>query len=383
MQKGANGAERAVMSAPIRVGIDARKLDDYGIGTYLGQLIAHLARPGSPLDLVAYHPHPDPPPLKTAGHVAWVKQSAPAYSIREQFALHRQARRHGLHLLHIPHYVVPWIAPCPMVVTIHDVIHLLFAENLPGAAARIYARLMLNRAAATARRIITVSQSSKRDLMQHLDVPEGKITVIPLGLPPDCRPGAIEGQPASVTAGCGIDGPFLLAAGNFRQRHKNLPLLLEAYRLLRQTLPSAPVLVIAGDLPSQGRHCEPLSRDGVICLGRISRVQLISLYRAAEAFVSPSSYEGFGLTVLEAMGCGLPVVAADCAAVREVADGAALLAAPGDARDMAGAMGRVLSDEGLREDLSRRAIARSRRYSWDEHARRTLAVYQEALGLNP
>ncbi|MEE8555492.1 MAG: glycosyltransferase family 1 protein [bacterium] len=369
---------------PAPIGIDARKLGDFGIGEYLRHLIGHLPAAGPEREYVLFHRGDAPAEWRGVANLRPVRDDAPPYSLREQWSLSRNPRRHGLGLLHLPHYVVPVLPSGPHVVTVHDTIHLAFPENLPGPAARWYARFMLGRAVRTSRRILTVSEYSKGQLMARLGVPEEKIAVIPLGRPPDARPDCENMEEGGVPGQYGLARPFLLHVGNLRMRHKNLPTLLAAYTLLRQRHRLDPPLALCGGGGAESvwagieRLPGELRRD-VRVLGFVPRAHLMALYRAAAVVVCPSLDEGFGLPALEAMGCGTPVVAAEAGALPEVLGGAGLTVPPREPEAFAQELARVLTDGALRETLVRRGLARAAEFSWAEHARRTVQVYREAL----
>jgi alpha-1,3-rhamnosyl/mannosyltransferase len=383
--------------APFRIGVDARKLGDYGIGDYLWNLLEHLRRIDAVNRYVLFHqtagsagrPAPPPefsplPPGTVAGPPAlWVRSDAAKYSLAEQVALPWLAWRHKLDLLHCGHYVTPLVRVCPLVVTIHDVIHLVLGRNF-SPAARAYARFMMRRAGAGARRIITISEGSRQDILEYTGADPARVVTIHVGLAEDCVPVRDPGRLEAARLRYGIPGPYLLFVGNVRMRHKNVVTLLRAFRLLRERRRDPLTLVLVGGIPPGGPGAELLAAAGpawadVRMAGYVQREDLPALYSGAELFVWPSLYEGFGIPPVEAMACGTPVVSSSAPVMPEVLGDAALLVEPLAPEAYAAAIERVLDSSALRAELIARGFAQARRYSWSEHARRTLAVYGEVL----
>ena len=316
-----------------------------------------------------------------------VLSSAPKYSLREQYALYRFSR--GLDLLHLPHYVIPLRSACPLVVTIHDLIHIKLPHRLGGVAQR-YARFMLHQAARQAQRIITVSEHAAADICQELGVSRQKVTVIPNGID-ECFHHARDGLRPNTTTPeiltrLGLrSADYILTVGNPRMPHKNLALLLRAYRLLcAESTSPPPVLIIAGGAPPPALRAnlndvlgEYISR--VHFVGRITSADLPYLYARARVFVWPSLYEGFGLPPLEAMASGTAVVSSDASAMPEVLGQAAHYADPHDVRAWAQALALVLTNRSYRQRLVERGIRQAQRYRWPQHVASTLEVYDEVL----
>ena len=368
-----------------RIGIDARKLGDFGIGEYLTRLIEELALLEPWCDFMLLHQLDGPPPTLPP-HMTWHRNDAGKYSLREQFSLPWQAWRAGLSLLHLPHYVTPLWSPSPLVVTVHDVIHLRFADQL-SVAARAYARFMIAHAARSARHIITVSEHSRDDLVALAGADPAHITVVHNGITQDAHP--IDADLARATARevLGWEGPFLLTVANTRMGHKNLPRLVEAFAQVTAEVDAGLRLVIVGGAPpptlqqTVARALGP--RAGLVVFpGYLERSALLALYNACHAFVWPSLYEGFGLPPLEAMACGSPVISSDASVMPEVLGEAVHYCNPMDAVDMARAIREVLGDADLRERLIRRGRRQAAQFTWAEAARKTAAVYRHVLGMS-
>ena len=370
----------------MRIAIDARKLHDFGIGTYVRNLLRHLARQDARNEYVVFcRPADREYVAELGGNIRPVVESAPAYSIREQYRLPLALRRERIDVFHAPHYVLPPLTPCRSVVTIHDCIHLMFPQYLPGRLAHAYARGVLWAAVRRSDRILTVSEASKRDILRFFSVSAGKVEVIPNGIDERFRLVPSDEEIARVRERYLLHDPFLLYAGNIKP-HKNLERLIEAFHLLRQRGHEHLRLLIIGNevskYPTLRRMVHHFKLHAYVrFLGFVPDQMLAVLYRLADVFVFPSLYEGFGLPPLEAMASGTPVVTSNVSSLPEVVGDAALLIDPYDTGSIAGAIERILSDPALREDLVRRGQARAREFSWERSVARIRSVYEEVAGL--
>jgi glycosyltransferase involved in cell wall biosynthesis len=369
----------------MRVAVDARKLHDFGIGTYIQELLLVYLALGVPEELVAYLPPGSAlssPPRPTARLLSRVEQARP-YSLGELWRLALATRRDRADLFHAPHYVCPPVLPCPAVVTIHDLIHLRFPEHRKSRWAPLYARVMLHLAVRRAAGVITVSASTGRDLETWLRVPAARVRVIPNGVAPRFRPAEDPEAPEAGLAALGLAAPYWLFVGN-PLPHKNLGRLLDAFAGLPKALGR---LALAG-IPTTAR---PAVEQACAMRGLAGRVLVLApqpaehmplVYQGSMALVCPSLWEGFGLPVLEAMACGTPVVAADRGALPEVLGGAGLLVDPTNVDAVRDAMYNVAVDQSLRAVLRAAGLARARAFSWRATADATLAVYREVLARN-
>ena len=316
----------------MRVGIDARKIADFGIGTYIRGLLTALVDLGD-LDYVAFAPADASLP----SGVEHVVVDAPHYSVRELFAVGRAADRARLDVFHAPHYVVPFTR-VPVVVTIHDLIHLHRRNPLQ----RMYAKTMIDRAIRKARRVLTVSETVARELACDAVVtPNGIDEVF---------------QPANAPR------EHFLYVGNDKP-HKNVSALVDAFT----RVPDAK-LVLVGAPFDRFR-----GRERVDVRGFVSTSELVSLYQRAIALVMPSIEEGFGLPAAEAMACGAPVITSRAAALVEIT-GDAALHVDDDALD--DAMLRVARDETLRATMIAKGLERARNFTWKRCAMLTRDVFR-------
>jgi len=368
----------------VRIGIDARKLHDFGIGTYIRNLLRQLARLDRTTEFVVLCRPEDREGLASLGeNFRAVSESAGNYSVAEQVRVPLALRRERVTLFHAPHYVLPPLVRCKSVVTIHDCIHLMFPQYLPSRAALAYARTAIALAARRATRIITVSESSKRDIVRLVEVRPEKIDVIYNAYDERFGVEPREEDVVRVRERFQLNDEFVLYAGNVKP-HKNLERLIQAFDLVRQRGLHHLKLVIIGDEVSRyaslrrAVHRHQLHKY-VRFLGYLPEETLAVMYRLAGVFVFPSLYEGFGLPPLEAMASGTPVVTSNVSSLPEVAGDAALLVDPYDPGAIADGIYRVLSDEGVRRDMRRRGLERARQFSWETSVRRIRDIYNEAV----
>lgn len=365
----------------MRIGVDARMLFMSGIGTYLRNLLGGLARLDGETEYVLFLRPADRERYILPGpNFRAVGQDAAPYSLAEQAALPAAVARERLDLVHHPHYFAPWLGRTPMVATIHDLIHQLFPGMLRFRAMSWLAWAAARRTARRARLVLTVSEHTRRDLIAHLDLPPEKVRVTPNALPPGWGEGAPPPPPPSAAVLAGA--PFFLHVGNHKA-HKNLPLLLEAFAWVRrQDGGKGARLALTGDRGGLEAHLRLHGLgEEVVFLGEVPNPALEGVYAAARALVFPSRYEGFGYPPLEAMGCGTPAVVSDAASLPEVVGEGGIIVPVNQARPLGEAMLRLLADDALRQELSRKARERARAFSWEALAGGTLAAYREALAV--
>ena len=368
----------------MRIAIDARKLRDYGIGTYIRNLLRHLARLDANTEYIVLCREEDCAFAAELGeNFRAVPERSGSYSVREQLAVPLDLRRERAHLFHAPHYVLPPLTPCRSVVTIHDCIHLRFPQYLPNQLAYAYARTSLWVAAHRSVRILTVSEASKRDILTYFRVPASKITVIPNAIDERFNEEPPADEVMRVRERYQLNDPFVLYAGNIKP-HKNLERLIEAFHIIRRgDLEHVKLLIIGDEISKYATlrravHKYKLHKH-VRFFGFVPDATLAILYRLARVFVFPSLYEGFGLPPLEAMASGTPVITSNVSSLPEVVGDAAMLIDPYEPDAIAGAMRRVLADDRLRDDMRERGLARVREFSWGRSVRRVREIYEEVL----
>ena len=366
----------------MRIAIDARKLHDFGIGTYIRNLIRHLARLDDQTEYVLLCGREDCSLTDQLGeNFRAVPENSPPYSVTEQLRIPLRLRRERIDLFHAPHYVLPPLTPCRSIVTIHDCVHLMFPQYLSNRLAHTYALAAFWVATRRSTRILTVSEASKRDILRFFKVPPEKVTVIPNAIDERFRTAPAEEEVVRVRERYQLSDRFVLYAGNVKP-HKNLERLLDAFFILRREgVDDLKLLIIGAEISKYATLRRAVHRYNlhkhVRFLGFVPDATLAVLYRLADAFVFPSLYEGFGLPPLEAMASGTPVLTSNVSSLPEVVGDAAILVNPYDPRSIADGMRRLLTDATLRHDLKARGLARSHQFSWDRSVSRIREIYGE------
>jgi glycosyltransferase involved in cell wall biosynthesis len=305
--------------------------------------------------------------------------------VRIPLTLSAELRRNPVDVLHVQ-FTAPPFSPCPVVVSIHD----LSFEHLPQTfkwRSRKQLRITVRRSARQAAQVIALSEHARNDIIETYQVDPEKITAIPLAASAQFRPVSSNEELQRVRHTYGIKGEYILSVGAIQPR-KNLGRLITAYERLRRLNPDSnlPKLVLAGKCAwlydETLRTIKELDlTDSVILTGYVPESDLPALYSGAVCFVYPSYFEGFGLPPLEAMQCGTPVIVGNQTSLPEVIGDAGILVDPFDVEALAAAIGKVISDSDLRERLGVQGLARAKLFEWQETARRTLAVYHKAAGI--
>jgi glycosyltransferase involved in cell wall biosynthesis len=282
-------------------------------------------------------------------------------------------------ICHFTNYLAPLFSTTPSLVTIYDMT-LFVTPRFHNFKKIALDRTLIPHVARRARAIITVSNSARDDIVRLLRVPREKVHVITGAVSSDFRPVNDAARIEAVRARYGLQQPFILYVGTIEPR-KNITRLVQAFaRLKKAGLPHK--LAIVGQ---PGWHCAPIFaeverlglRNEVIFTGYVAFEDLPVLYSAAESMAFPSLYEGFGLPVIEAMACGAPVVTSRSSSLMEVAGDAGLLVDPRSVGELATALRRLHEEPDLREELSRRGLARAAEFTWERSARATLDLYDE------
>jgi glycosyltransferase involved in cell wall biosynthesis len=384
----------------VKIGIDARFLthpQKGGFKTYTEQLVAALAEIDAENEYILYLDRPPTEWTRLPNRPNFSSRTVPGLlpvfgmAWREQVGLARQVARDYLNLLHSPSLTAPLYLACPSVVTIHDVIWLFpetFSNGKPPPVSRKmmewYYRVVPRQAARNASAILTVSEAAKASIVECLKLSADRVFVTPEAASPIYRP--VNGAPQTETLGkFNLPAEFILAIGSADPR-KNIATLLEAYARLPLDLRAKHKLAIVWthDLleAEMAKQVVKLGlTDQVHFLQGVTDDDLVLLYNAAALFVFPSLYEGFGLPLLEAMACGTPVIAGNNSSIPEIAGNAAILIEAQDARVLACAMTRVLTDEAIYAALKRKGLEQAAGFSWGKCAHQTLAAYRQALTL--
>ncbi|MDB5099851.1 MAG: glycosyl transferase, group 1 [Cyanobacteria bacterium RYN_339] len=350
----------------MRIGFDARLWHHTGIGRYLHNLLAELAD----ADWTIWVAPADVAAARAAWPAARIEPCpAPVFSLREQIFWARTLPKAGLDLFHAPHLNIPLACPVPLVVTLHDLIPLRFPGTHNSGLGTLYFGLMARLAVRRARRVIAVSEHTRKDLVALLQADPARIDVVLQGA--DLRFAAPQPRRER--------GRYVLYAGQWK-RYKNVETLITAFA----RLPADVRLVLAGRVDPHAVHVPALiQRLGLAprieLPGYLPEADLVALFQGASLFAFPSRYEGFGLPPLEAMAAGVPVVCSDAASLPEVVGDAAVKVAPDDVDGWARAMQAVLDEPALRDRLVQAGHARVAALPWSLTARRTAEVYRSAL----
>lgn len=383
---------------PLRIVIDARRIRDFGIGTYTRSLLHALGGIDTENHYILISRPEDARTITgLPGNFETAVYSRPEEDYAEHIAFPMYLRSLHPDLVHIPLNRVPLCMMKPYVVTIHDMASLLYDRR---SGARMEARRFLfRRGLVRADRVIAVSDATRRDVQKILGVPSERVRLVYNAPNPeffahrrvaDARvAGGPEAQAVErkrILERYSIHYPFLLYAGNIRPQ-KNIPRLVEAFAVVRAQLADHPVykdlrLIIIGDeisLYPAVRQAVIKSRveEAVRFMGFVPFDTLRSFFESASAFVFPSLYEGFGLPPLEAMASGTPVVTSNVSSLPEVVSDAAMLVNPENVFDIARGIKEVLLDEELRKKLIRRGQEQAARFSWERTAREVLEIYRE------
>ena len=372
----------------MRIAFDATSIPRLmaGAGVYTDNLIRALARVDSENEYVVFARSDafdglarERPSIRVARVGARFRAARLAW---EQLVLPSQLRARAIDVLHSPHHTTPLLTiGCRRVVTFHDLTFFILPERYPRSRL-LYFRSISWAAAKAAAMLICPSQAVRDDIVRILHAPPEKVRAIAEAAAPAFR---IIDDPAVLDRlryNHLLPDRFILSVGSL-EPGKNRTTLLKAFAELRRRGVEHK-LAVAGQRAwkcgSDFRLAEELGLKGeVIFTGYVAPEEMPALYNAADLFVFPSLYEGFGLPVLEAMACGVPVVASNVSSIPEVAGDAALLTDPRDADALCDTMERALKDSGLKSDLRQRGLERAATFSWEKAARETIAVYEEAV----
>ncbi|MCI0724723.1 MAG: glycosyltransferase family 4 protein [Acidobacteria bacterium] len=359
--------------------IDARWLHS-GIGTYVSGLVRSLGRDRNGLR------------LKTIVRQQDVGRFAPfcdevevvnttIYTLREQIQIPWAARR--CDLLHVPHYNAPLLYAGKLVVTICDLVHISEPSLRWTLKSWLYARPMLHLVARKADHIVALSAHVKAEIVERLGVSPAKVSVIHCGVDSQFRPLEPKDCAETVASELGITRPYILFVGNLKP-HKNVPTLLRAFALLRSRRNFDHRLVVVGEdaqgTPELKQEASHLGLDSAVSfLPHVPDRLLPKVYGAADLLVVPSTMEGFGLPVVEAMACGTPVICSRAGSLPEVAGDAAEYFEAPSVEELAESIGRVLASPERQMVMRQKGLERVRHFSWEKCAKQHIEVYRQLL----
>lgn len=346
----------------MRIGIDVRKIADYGIGTHIRNVVLPAASLARNHEFTLYY---DPSnTVEANSYFRWVPENSAKYSVWEHFSLARKAKMDGVELFHSPHYTLPLMVNCPSVVTVHDMIHLKFPEYFPAWKVQA-AKYVMKQAAHKARKIIAVSETTREDLLEWFPGIAEKIKMIYNRLSQEW----FQAPPQINLQDLGIPADFLLYVGNFK-RHKGIDTLIDSY----SRRPDLPPLVLVGQGHQMDHELSTriLATPNVRLLGFAEGKFLRKLYSQAILFVFPSLYEGFGYPPLEAMASGCCVLSSDAPAMKEVLGNSAEFFERGNAEDLIAKIQLLLADSVRRKALISLGLERAKSFATDESPRQLI-----------
>lgn len=354
----------------MRVLLDCRMAAWSGVGRYTRGLARGLAR-RTGFDLVQVVGGDVEPPAPDA---AWLRARGGVLTPGGSMELGRLVREVAPDVTHCPHYPTPFPTPHPLVVTIHDLGPLLVEGVMPSPLKRAVYRHWNNEALRLADRVIVPSEFTAGTVREFAPAAASCVRVV--GEAAD----DFTAGPSSSLPAAAVGAPYVLSMGNTRA-HKDLPTLLHAFSEVARSHPDLRLVLVGEERPGYvaGVIGGDPAAGRVAFSGPVDDPALRALYSGAAVFAFPSRFEGYGLPPLEAMSLGTPVVCAEAASLPEVVGDAALLFAPGDGRELAALLTRVLDEPTLADDLRARGRERARAFTWDAVASATVRVYEEAL----
>ena len=397
----------------MKVYFDARMIDHPGIGRYIRCLLPLIAEDGS-VDLYLlgnrekikkFLPFQtkvidfDYPIYSFQEQMGFLKLKGMIGNDRDKKRNNKDRKRNdrdkkGNYILHIPHYNIPILARFNLIVTVHDLIHITYPEGASGRLAPVYMKFMMSRILRTAKAVICVSQATKDEIgkigidkdeigkdkdeigkdKDEIGKNKDRIRVIYEGV--DKVFGKITDLAylKSIKEKYGLPDKFLLYVGSIR-RHKNIEVLLDSFSQFKKKVPEARLVMV-------GRHSQDIdiNRNGVTYLGEIeSDKELAAIYNLASCLFNLSLYEGFGLTILEAQKCGLPVVCSDITVHKEIGGEGITAVKASYVDQVCDSLYNILSNKSMRESLIPRGLKNADRFDWRKTAQKTIDLYRRII----
>jgi len=361
----------------MRIGIDASRAVKSlrtGVENYSFEVIRELLKIDRTNSYVLYAPHQPKEDWPRGREITW--RILPQQRLWTQLRLARELKADPPDVLFIPSHVVPVMSNLPTVVTIHDLAYKYFPKSYSNFDRR-YLNFSTGVSAAKSRLVIVPSAATKRDLIKEYGVADEKIIPIPLAYNGEVfNPDATVGRPP-------LKGPYVLYVGRIEEK-KNLRLLVEAFNLLSKER-RAPMLVLSGKngygfelIQHKIAALPPKIRSRIVQPGYLPQYDMLAYLKHATVFAFPSWYEGFGLSVLEALAMGTPVVCSNTSSLPEVTGEAALLLAPTNPLSWAAALSRIINQPKFAQTLRQKGLRRAAQFSWTTTAQRTLEVLGRA-----
>lgn len=371
----------------MKLGFDFRLggVENAGLGRYSSALLFALLENFPELEMVVFY-NPtvgvsDVQKLSQYSKVTLVKAPFRHYSFQEQFLFLKTLNQHKLDLMHFPNFNLPYFYNAPYVVTIHDVVHHKLSGHKKGRYYKFLAyKKLIERAVTKSKQIITISDSSKKDIIETLHADLNKISVVyeasslkPLDLKDVER----------VKENFLISRPYFLFVGTL-ERKKNIPELVKGFELFLDHTHLDMDLVIAGKID---KHYPEIKtnilnshkHNKVVFTGPVTDEEMAGLYQGAYAFVSASTNEGFGLPGVEAMSFGVPLVVANTPVFNEVYDNAALYFDANNPESIADNLALLANDTKFHAEQQQKSLDRGTMFSWDQTAKETYKIYEKII----
>jgi glycosyltransferase involved in cell wall biosynthesis len=362
--------------AGLVIGFDGRWYQYSGVGRYVVNLLEELGKIDHGHTIIVYEDPNNPVPVSSPS-IRKVPIGPRRYSISSQLELAWRCRRDRLDVFHSPFYMIPFLASCPVVTTVHDLIPFLFP--IYGRVHRELVKAGYRAAVRKATEVIADSQTTANDLRRILSVPEDRIATVYIAHSKSSYSTECEvDEPLRLQNKYGISQPYVLTISAKNWRTKNLGVALTAIKRARESCAVKFQTVVAG--PEVGLNATGLREQipGLVATGFVPDEDLPLLYRNASAFVNVSLYEGFGIPLLEAMACGCPCVTSTGGSLPEIAADAAAVHSPDDAEGMARSIARLLNEPEYHATMSARGTRRAAEFSYRKTAIATLKVYERS-----
>ncbi len=360
----------------MKIAIDIRETLSHktGKGWYTFVLVKHLLKlaPEAEFLLFTQKKNPEFESFKNARQIV-----LPQKGLTWHLKALRQLKKAKPDIFWAPtSFIIPALAPKSLttVITVHDIVAFLFPQG-HDKKALLLERLTLKRALRKAAKIFTVSRNTKADLIQLFNIPENQIVIAP------CSAGAVFTKLndtaflEKIRQKHNLPKTFLLGVGTLSPR-KNFTRFIQAFDQLAPEYPDTHLVIVGNKGWNFDDILEEGNREKVHLIGYVDAAELVALYNLAKIFVFPSLYEGFGIPPLEAMSCGCPVVTSNISSLPEVVGDAALLIDPYSTEEIAGAIGTLLANSELNQDLSRKGLRQATKFSWEKSAKKLLEVFE-------